>query len=340
MTALGGRLLDDLVERADEFEFFQAVRLAQLDVPPSERVGGDCSTLRERVRFRPWLSLAFSGPAVRQVDAPLPPARNHFRFTVGFLGLYGPVGTLPVYYTELLLARAKLGDHALREFLDMVNHRFTSFFFLANEKHRPIATCRLDGTDAISSMLYSLMGLTLNARRAEAGLVPRRHLLRYAGLWTQKPRSLKATEALLADYFPAHATEVRQHVGRWVYLPESEQGRVKHDPACNRLGDDIVVGHRVWDRSGNFRVRVGPMSLEEYMRFQPGGDQLPVMASLVREFVGDHLWFDVQPVLRAEEIPALQLSKHAAPGPRLGRTTWLVSRQRAADGDEPTFNVA
>lgn len=342
MSSLGRDVLDDLVAHGDLFDFFQAVRLIQLEVPDKERVGADGLPSREHLRFEPHLTLSFAGSPIHHVEAPDPARKSHagWKVVVSFIGTHGTQGTLPRHYTDLLMSRARAGDHGLRAFLDMFNHRFISLFFRANEKYRTGVACRVSGDDAISNMLFSLMGLAAGSGREAAGLVPRRHLLRYSGLWTQKPRSLKTVEALVTDYFPEHHVVVRQFLGRWVYLPEDAQGRVLDGAGANQLGENVVVGRRVHDHSGNFRLRVGPLGLDDYLAFQPGGEKLAALTSLVREFVGDQLWFDVQPVLRAKEIPPLHLSRGAEPAPRLGRTTWLTSKPRVEDGDEPTFHAA
>ena len=38
-----------------------------------------------------------------------------------------------------------------------------------------------------------------------------------------------------------------------------------------QVGSGAVVGDAVWDRQGRVRVRIGPVSLEQYNDFLPGG---------------------------------------------------------------------
>ena len=162
-------LSQQLQERAAQFEFFQAVRLMHWlgradgnDAPlhsgaPAQRVGDDFAPAEEVVRFRATPSHSFPAGSVVEVrggngdsphlperpegcfaqmgtvpvSAPLPP-----EMTVAFHGLTGPQGVLPQHYTALLIERVRGKDFALRDFLDMFNHRALSHFYRAWRKYR------------------------------------------------------------------------------------------------------------------------------------------------------------------------------------------------------------
>ena len=91
---------------------------------------------------------------------------------------------------------------------------------------------------------------------------------------------------------------------------------------------------------GKFRLRIGPLGLEEYVDFLPGGRCFAPLTALVREFVGDHLSFDVQPVLRADEVPALKLDGRGKVPVRLGRTAWLRWHPCTEDSEDANFDPA
>ena len=58
---------------------------------------------------------------------------------------------------------------------------------------------------------------------------------------------------------------------------------------------------------------------------------------MTRLFVGAGLIFDVQLVLRAQEVPRCELASVADAGPRLGRDAWVKSRESARDAEEAVF---
>ena len=75
---------------------------------------------------------------------------------------------------------------------------------------------------------------------------------------------------------------------------------------------------------------MGPMGLADFQRFLPGSDSLRRLVDWVRNYIGDELLWDVNLVLRKEEVPPLALGE----GSRLGWTTWLNSQPPEHDADE------
>ena len=57
--------------------------------------------------------------------------------TVGLIGLTGPSGVLPRYYSEVVTQTLRARSTALRDFLDLLAHRFVAFFARAGIKYRP-----------------------------------------------------------------------------------------------------------------------------------------------------------------------------------------------------------
>ena len=78
---------------------------------------------------------------------------------VNFMGLTGPQGVLPLYYSALVRERLRARDSALREFLDIFNHRAISLFYQAWEKFRFTVAYERGDDDRLSPHLMDLLGL-------------------------------------------------------------------------------------------------------------------------------------------------------------------------------------
>jgi type VI secretion system protein ImpH len=360
-----GSLAERLFTDGPSFDFFQAVRLLERLEPRRRPVGHEGPPEAEVVRFRAHLALAFPPSSVYDIEPPTP-ALPVPAMTVAFLGLTGPSGVLPQHYTDLLLQlhRTAKGPerHALRDWLDLFNHRLISLFYRAWEKYRfHLAYERgeyLRGEpDAFTHCLFSIIGLGTPALRQRLRVVCRERgerpaaaervlarvedlsLIYFGGLLAQRPRNAANLEALLADYF-GHPVRVVQFRGQWLRLEPDSQSRLGPAGGNNRLGHDCVAGERVWDVQSKVRVRLGPLGYADFIAFLPDRSPTPgrkaffLLVHLVRLYVGPALDFDVQLVLKADEVPPCRLDAEAAgPGPRLGWNTWLAGPFTADVGD-------
>lgn len=337
-----------LFEEAYRFDFFQAVRLLERLQPDRLPVGGKAG--REIVRFQARASLSFPASSIHHLSRAEGSATPAV-MTVAFMGLTGPSGVLPLCYTELLMERVRAGDRALTAFLDLFGHRLISFFYRAWEKYRPAIASERGGAsaqdrpaladarsnDRFTQYLFHLIGLG-----RESGPLRQRHafadqgLLPYTGLFAQRHRPAVVLEALLRDAFSL-PVEVHQFTGQWLRLDPTDRSIVGAAGANNALGASMILGERVWDRQGKFRLSLGPLSFAQFQEYQPDGPSFRPLAELARQFVDGEFDFDVQLVLKAEEVPASRLSSDPGGGARLGRYAWLKSREFERDVDDAVF---
>lgn len=369
------RLLDD----ATQFDFFQAVWLLERMDAERRPVGFDGAPSGEVVRFRAHQSLSFppssvydlksadgaQGHAAENLRLPLAAAAQP-RMTVTFMGLTGSSGVLPRHYTELLLRlerEAKGSEkHALREWLDLFNHRLISLFFRAWEKYRFfVPFSRRHGPpgneETFTTALRSLIGLGQPALRgrlrvsawhadgetehALAG-VDDLGTLRYAGILAQRPRTAANLEQLLSDYFSV-PVQARQFQQQWLLLESPQQTRIGLLDGNCQLGVSALAGQRVSDIQGLVRLRLGPLSLEQFNEFLPSRQIDPrgkaqfLLAHLTRLYIGPETDFQVQLILRARDVPQCRLTGSEPEAPRLGWNTWLSSQPTMQDAGDATF---
>ena len=81
-------------------------------------------------------------------------------------------------------------------------------------------------------------------------------------------------------------------------------------------------------------MRFGPMSLADYERMLPHGAAFERVKYWVLNYCGEHFFWDLQLVLRAEEVPPTRLG-HSS---RLGWTTWLQTKTPDRDAEDLILN--
>jgi type VI secretion system protein ImpH len=88
---------------------------------------------------------------------------------------------------------------------------------------------------------------------------------------------------------------------------------------------------------------MGPLTWDRFAALLPEGKALAQLRALVRQFVGFEFVWDLQLILKGEDVPVWNLSpsRDRRTG-RLGQTSWLRysgNGRRAADADDLTMNV-
>jgi type VI secretion system protein ImpH len=336
--ATPGRRADPALDEAlrtepFRFEFFQAVRLLRALGDGRAPVGRDNPPALEIVRFHARAGLIFPPSAIHRIEpaaAARPPS-----MTVSFLGLTGPSGVLPHVYSDLVQARARLGDSALGEFLDLFNHRLISLFYRAWEKHRVAVASEQGGDDQFAGHVFALIGLGLKTLRGRHDFSDAA-LLTYAGFFARRHRPAVVLEDLLRDHFGI-AVEVVQFSGQWLKLDPGDRSAAGRTGRHNRLGVDVVIGSRVWDEQGKVRLRLGPLGFEAFRDYLPDGPSFRPLVQMARLFLDAEFDVDVQLVLKTDEVPACRLSSRPGAGARLGRFAWLRSRPLPHDVDDAVF---
>jgi len=309
------------------FEFFQAVRLLERFFPGQAAVGTFAPPAQEVVRFEATSTLTF--PA-SEIQALALAEKGPALMKVNFMGLTGPEGVLPLSYTTLLLERAQAGDTTAYDFFNTFNHRMISLFYQAWEKYRFAIAYERGGRDRFSHHLLDLIGL------GTPGLADRLEvrddsLLYYSGLLAQHPRSAAALEQLLSDYFEV-PVEVEQFVGGWYPLDTSTQTQFGDGSGYSeQLGVGAVAGNEVWDQTARVRIKIGPLSLAEYQDFLPAGSAFRPLRVLTRFFANDEFDFEIQLILKRQEVPRCGLGTEGEEAPRLGWVTWAKTKEMSSD---------
>ena len=342
---------DWLFAEGYQFDFFQAVRLLEIiHTPKSDptahhqrplALGHGADPTKEIVHFRSAVKLNFPASDIAKIERTKDIAKREqpkapAEMTVNFLGLAGCLGALDIPSTELVMRRTSNGDNALRDFLDIFNHRLVSLLYRIRKHHRVglVSTTPGAADDHVARYLYSLIGM--GTPRLQSRMHIRdRALLYYAGILARQPRSMIGLKQILSDYFQVEV-EIDQFVGKWCDLEENQWTRIGESGSNQRLGSEtVVLGTRVWDQHASIEIQLGPLGLQEFKSFLPTEWGFGVLCDLVRFYLRDEFDFNIRLILKAAEIPAVTLNME----PALSWMSWLgPSRtvKAGSNGHRPT----
>jgi type VI secretion system protein ImpH len=321
------------------FSFFQAVRLMSQLRPTRSPVGGWADPASETVRFAASTSLGFPASEIQSFVLSEGDGAPPGRMTVNFLGLTGPQGVLPHFYSEHTGTLARAKNTATRDFLDLFNHRVLSLFYRAWKSHRAPVLQEEGAEDRIHDHLLDVAGVGTAGMRGRLP-VPDAALAFYAGLLALRVRPADGLARLIGDYFDV-AAEVEQFVGEWRRVDEYGQCTMGAEDDAGRLGFG-VLGDAAWDAQARVRLRLGPLTRDQYDAFLPGGPAYDALCSLARLYAADEVGVDAQLVLARGEVSACVIGPPSRDGPappRLGRGTWLAARPLERDPDETMLRL-
>ena len=317
------------------FRFFQAMRLLEAMHPERRPVGEFFPPAEEVARFsaRPMLTFPAS-----EIDGMRSVEGEPTRVVVNFLGLNTVNGPMPRANTALLLERQRAKDGATAEFHDIFNHRIVSLFYRAWKRYRfflAAESTRNEG-DSVADRLYDLVGLGSPGLRRRLA-IPDEAIIFYAGLLGRQIRSADGLEQILTAYFGVKV-EVRQFTGTWERLSPDQQTHLSEGSSfAETLGGGTIVGDEVWIQEAALTVRLGPMRLERYRQFLPGGDGQRELESWLHFYSRKAFSFVVQLVLERDEVPRVELALNKEVGKRLGYESWLKVKPFQRDPDETTY---
>jgi|HubBroStandDraft_1064217.scaffolds.fasta_scaffold00998_3 type VI secretion system protein ImpH len=311
----------ELREHPGWFQFFQAVRLMHRMLPNRKPVGRFVPPGSEVLRFSSNNLLAFPTSQIQSLDWS---EKGLASMKVNFMGLTGPMGVLPRCYTELVRDRNRSKDQCMQDFFDLFNHRMISLFYAAWEKYRFFVAYERNEQDRFSGYLRSFVGLgTAGLQRRQA--VADESFLFYSGLFSLQPRSAAALEQILADYFEV-PVEIEQYVGTWRALDPANQCRMEGSvPYSDQVGLGAIAGDEIWDQQSRARIKLGPLGAKQYLSFLPVGDAWEPLRAITTFFTGGEIEFEVQLVLKRDEVPPCELREAGGTAPLLGWFSWIKS---------------
>jgi len=245
------------------------------------------------------------------------------------LGMLGPNGPLPIHVTEIARDREESGhDTTLVNFLDLFHHRYLTLLYRTWASAQATAGLDRPDNERFSFYVASLTGLDIDEidhrpLPPHARLAASAHLVREA----RNPDGLRST---LARYFNVPVA-IEEYVFHWIELDPADCCRLGVSGSSAQMGLGAMPGTRVPDRQNKFRIVIGPLPLDQYLRLTPQGADLPKLIEWVRAFIGHEFCWELELRIMAHSAaPAV-----VGGSQRLGWSGWLGP----APTDEPTVGM-
>jgi type VI secretion system protein ImpH len=342
-------VIEHLLDEPYRFQFFQAVHL-MVEWLEGQGIAPD-RALTEHILFENNLALSFAPGQIAALRAGhgRPPVTEgeliqalaeddalQIRITPSFMGFLGGSGTLPVHYTERVGAHlSATRDEAPRAFLDMFSNRALAQFYLAWRKHR-VEHAGTAGEDGFLPLLLSFAGFRTDHGKVDDDGFEDEMIALYAGVLMQRPVSPPVLVRMLSEYLDVPLA-IDESVGQWIELGKEEQCSLGGLNAV--LGNNTILGERSLRPDLGARIRIGPLSREQYDRFLPGGESALALLQLLRLFGSQTVSYEVRLTLKAEYIGPLCLSGAGVRPVRLGQDSFLVIAPAEADRDDMSYRV-
>ena len=314
---------DRFCQTPQAFHIFQALRILEAQFSDAPLLGESKRPMEDRVRLGQEAEMAFERTTIRDFT---PPGAGPGVLTNRFFGLFGPNGPLPTHLTEYARDRAINGrDPTLLAFANMLTHRMMCLLYRSWATGQPSASYDRGAGGRFEGKVAAFAGVAGKSQR-DRDAMPDAARSHFAAHLSAGPRHAEGLVAMVQAFFRAPVS-LQQFVGSWLDLEPGDRWQLG---AAAGLGRATSIGTRVWSRSAKFRLRIGPLSLTEYQRLLPGSPSVARLTSVVRTYVGDALDWDVNVVLRGDQVPRAVLGGDT----RLGQTSWIGRRdpsRHAAD---------
>jgi type VI secretion system protein ImpH len=309
-------LFQALAENPTAHGFLQTMRMLEILFRTSPRFGRSVRPSQDALRLAQEPSAIFA-PASLAAFEPGTEGRPS-RLLVHFFGLFGPDGPLPLHLTDYARDRRRNArDASFQRFADIFHHRALSLFYRAWADVRPTISFDRPEEDRFATYVGAVTGYGMDSLY-DRDAMPHLSKLHFAGHFANQTRHAEGLGAILSSFFTM-PVRVECFIGAWLVLPEADRTRLGFERRTGELGRTMLLGGSVWTRQNKFRIVFGPLTLADYERLLPGGLSFHRLIPIVRNYVGDTLMWDVNLVLKREEVPNTVLGRSG----RLGWTTWL-----------------
>lgn len=318
-------ILHEIAENPHQFGFYEAMRLIECYHDDQARMGQTLRPADDVVRLGQKPSSAFAPSTLASAKVE---DKEVLHLNVLFFGMFGPNGALPLHLTEYANDRVRNArDESLIHFMNIFHHRLLSLFYRVWANKEPTVHYDRPDQDRFHMYVGSLLGIG-SPEMQDRDRMPDNSKMHYAGHMSTQTRHAEGLASVLQSYFNVPVS-IKEFIGEWLEIPEESRCYLGMSLDGGKLGEDAVLGGKSWQRQYKFRVLIGPMDLKEYEGLLPGRDKLKQVATILKNYLGLEMTWDVNLILKKEEIPKTKLGEYG----QLGWTSWLNNKPPQEDSD-------
>ena len=303
-------LIEVLKERPYECNFFQAVALLEEYFGSS---GKDQDSVADgKVKFTADPGISFPSSDIHSFNYN---SEGCVELYLSFMGLLGISSPLPQYFTAYGAVHSN-EPCALTDFLNIFDHRLYTLFFRAWKKYRPIPTWAQTNNFELYKRIGLLSGFVEKSGFAAGRTGSETHskssvnssMMAYAGLLSSVARNAAGLTEILTDSFKGVSVSIEQWASRWAKVTGLKQVGVDF-----QLGNDSMLGDRIYDRSGKINVILELTDKTMFEKYLPGSENIDRVRDLVVLYSPQPLAFDIEIRFKPSDLIPVVLGKNTAP---------------------------
>ena len=296
------------------YSFYHILRWLDARGETRKPLGRDSLPAHEPVRLRQEPSLGFAPSTLSQVN------RNENGLpviSVLHFGLFGPNGPLPLHLSEYVRERIfHHRDHTLSAFTDIFHHRLITLFYRAWADAQ--STVSLDRKEnRFTRYVASLINQGEESMQHRDSVMDHAKYF-FAGHLVRQTRNPEGLTQILSTFFNIQVN-IQEFVPQWIKLEPNQQLQLGGSLG---LGQDTILGSAVRDAQHKFRLKLGPLSRQQFDSFLPGTKNANQLVHWLRQYIGIELSWDALLELDKNEVNGIRLGQ-ATP---LGLGSWLGKR--------------
>ncbi|MDG5814747.1 type VI secretion system baseplate subunit TssG [Chitinispirillales bacterium ANBcel5] len=280
-------LIEKLQNRSPDFDFYQAVALLE-EYFDTINTSGEKADIRCALKFSANSSIAFPHCDIASIKVD---KSTGVEFFLSFMGLLGISSPLPHYFTEHGAKFSEESD-ALTDFLNIFDHRMYTLFYRASKKYRTVPTCTRNDQHQLINRIASLAGLNLSGNDAPDG-----EMLAYSGVFAGACRNADSMADIISGCLGGVEVSVEQWVPRWAVVGFA--GNLGSDLI---LGKELMIGERIFDRSGKFRIIINIKNDKDFETYFSGSEKINKVEQIVKLFSPEPMEYDIEVRFTAEEL--------------------------------------